>query len=875
MRDLATRLKDALDGRYSIKREVGRGGMATVFLARDLRHDRNVALKVLHPAIASGIGSKRFEQEIRLAARLQHPHVVPVHDSGAAPDLEGEPDLLWFTMPFVSGESLRERLRREGQLPVADAVRIARQVADALDHAHREGVIHRDIKPENILLTGNHALVTDFGVAVAASSGAGAPVDTLTATGTAIGTITYMSPEQSTAQRDLDGRTDQYSVACVLYEMLVGEPPFTGATGQIVMSRRLTEDPRPVRMTRPGVPPALEQAISTALSRVPADRFPSMADFASALEKATTPEPVSRSTGRTPPRLGVVVGVIATLALLALGIRYVVTPEKVSAADAPMRLAVLPFQLVGDSADLYLALGMALELSGKLSNVKAFEVIADASISEYRNNDKPLDQIAAELRVRYLLTGTLAWQRTDTPHVAIVRPRLVEVTPGGAIVNRWGETFNSHFTDVFEVQSEIASRIAVALQVAVTPETRAKLEQQPTRNTPAYDEFMRGEAAYIGASGPASQIAALNRYRNAVALDTTFARAWARLAQVSASIYTRDLRPVSASTARMAAQKALAIDARLPEAHLAMGNVLTLVDGDYEGAIRAYRAGLALDAKHAELLGAMGFATQGLGRFDEAIDYMQRGLRLDPRSLLFTRRLTRALTWARRYKEAEEVSRQALALKPDDNSALQYAVLLRLAQGDLAGAKSIVRSIPSTTDLPELLGYWAVNIPISAWFLDEDQKGVITRLPASAFGDSAARLNTLIILAFRRGDTVQARAYADSLGRMHGYRAQGNERFARITYGYWGSLLGRRDAVAIAEGEATENANDPLLGPQMRHDLVQISLMAGDHDSALRHLEVLVGMPYYVTPAWLQIDPSFDLIRDHPRFKRLLAVRPR
>src|SRR5687768_5114709 len=228
MRDLPTRLKEALDGRYSIEREVGHGGMATVFLARDLRHDRNVALKVLHPAIASGIGSRRFEQEIRLAARLQHPHVVPVHDSGTAHDLDGEPDLLWFTMPFVAGESLRERLRREGQLPVADAVRITRQVIDALEHAHREGVIHRDIKPENILLSGNHALVADFGVAVAASSATGTREDTLTAAGTAIGTIAYMSPEQSTAQRDLDGRTDQYSAACVLYEMLVGEPPFTG-----------------------------------------------------------------------------------------------------------------------------------------------------------------------------------------------------------------------------------------------------------------------------------------------------------------------------------------------------------------------------------------------------------------------------------------------------------------------------------------------------------------------------------------------------------------------------------------------------------------------------------------------------------------------
>ena len=267
----------ALADRYRVERELGRGGMATVYLARDLRHDRPVALKVLRPELAASLGPERFLQEIRIAARLQHPHILPVHDSG---ETAGR---LWYTMPYVEGESLRQRIVREGQLPLDQAVRVAIQVLSALGYAHGHGVIHRDIKPENILLEGDEAVVADFGVARAITA---AGEDRLTETGLALGTPAYMSPEQATGSRELDGRSDVYALGCVLYEMLAGGPPFTGPTPQAVIARRFIGPAPRLRSVRPRVPGRVESAVSKALSILPADRFTTAAEFAAALQGA-------------------------------------------------------------------------------------------------------------------------------------------------------------------------------------------------------------------------------------------------------------------------------------------------------------------------------------------------------------------------------------------------------------------------------------------------------------------------------------------------------------------------------------------------------------------------------------------------------------
>ncbi|HSJ64885.1 MAG TPA: serine/threonine-protein kinase, partial [Gemmatimonadaceae bacterium] len=310
------RLSEALAGRYSIEREIGRGGMARVYLAHDVRHDRPVAVKVLGPSVTSAVGAERFLREIRIAAALTHPHILPVHDSGDAGGL------LYFVMPFVDGESLRARLEREHQLPIEDAVRITREVADALAYAHAQGVVHRDIKPENILLTGGHALVVDFGVARAITTAAGGE-RRLTDSGFAVGTPAYMSPEQAAGELEVDGRSDLYALGCVCYEMLIGLPPFTGPNAQVVRMRHVTEPPPSIRASRPTVPREIEQVVHRLMAKVPADRYET-ADRLLAILPATTTE---RAALTLPPRrrpwwhIAGAVLLLAALAAIALRAR--------------------------------------------------------------------------------------------------------------------------------------------------------------------------------------------------------------------------------------------------------------------------------------------------------------------------------------------------------------------------------------------------------------------------------------------------------------------------------------------------------------------------------------------------------------------------
>ncbi|HKP28911.1 MAG TPA: serine/threonine-protein kinase, partial [Gemmatimonadales bacterium] len=324
------RLEAAVGDRYAIEREIGRGGTAIVYLAEDRKHGRKVALKVLRPEVTAALGSDRFLREIQISARLAHPNILPLHDSGEADGF------LYYVMPFVSGESLRERLRRERELPVEEATRIAREVADALSYAHRQGVVHRDIKPENILLEDGHAVVADFGLArslFAATSVTGST------SGLAIGTPAYMSPEQWSADPDVDGRSDLYSLGCVAYEMFAGEPPFAGPSAQAISAKHRLDTPRSLRITRPGVSPALDHVIGRLLQKTPADRYQSAADVVEALDHPARALP--KRSARTLALGVVVLGVLLMGWLWYRGQRVPLDPE---------RYLILPFRHRGDAA---------------------------------------------------------------------------------------------------------------------------------------------------------------------------------------------------------------------------------------------------------------------------------------------------------------------------------------------------------------------------------------------------------------------------------------------------------------------------------------------------------------------------------------------
>jgi serine/threonine-protein kinase len=790
--DLLNQLSTALADRYRLERELGRGGMATVFLAHDLRHDRSVALKVLHPELAQTLGPERFQREIKLAARLQHPHILGVYDSGEA---AGQ---LWFTMPYVDGESLRDRLAREGQLPVEDAVRITREAAAALDYAHRHDTVHRDIKPENILLTSDgDALVADFGIARALRDGG----DALTQTGLTVGTPAYMSPEQASGG-PVDARTDVYSLGTVLYEMLAGEPPFTGPSAQAITTRRFSEPVRPLRGVRESVPEALELAVLMALARAPADRFATAAQFAQALalpgypsNLPTTPSAPSARTGRRHWPIGITA--LALGFMLGLGVLFAWRRNHAAAPPpAPLRLAVLPFENLGDSADAYFADGVTEEIRGKLAAIPDLQVIASSSSNQYRGTAKRPEQIGRELSVGYLLWGRVRWSKnaSGAPRVR-VDPELMQLETGGVPITRWQQPFDAPLTDVFQVQADIATRVAQELQLTLTPSTKRVLTERPTQNLAAYDAYLRG-LEYEQNGEDASEELARAAFKEAIDRDSTFALAWTGLARTYIPSHGLLPEPADAESWRQAIDRALALAPDLPEAHAREGEYQTFVRHDNRKALAAYETGLHRAPNNALLLDRIGWAEMRLGRWDSAVVHFTQATRLDPRSGTRVSDLS-VVYWAlRRYPEARAAAERASVLMPGGLYVMSRRVGIALSEGDLAAAQRLFHTVPPTLDLATLLADQEV------WALDGDQLRILASAPSSAFGrQSAPRSLTLTRVYLRIGDSVRAHRFANS-ARVAYQQALARTPDDPVLHAYLGTALaylGRRDR-AVDEG---------------------------------------------------------------------------
>ncbi|MGH7674590.1 MAG: protein kinase domain-containing protein, partial [Gemmatimonadales bacterium] len=843
LHDLAAALAD----RYHVERELGRGGMATVYLAQDLKHDRPVALKVLHPALAAALGPERFHREIMLAARLQHPHVLGVHDSGEA---AGQ---LWFTMPFVEGESLRSRLARERQLPVEDALRIVREAALGLEYAHQHGVIHRDIKPENLLLTTDGStLVADFGVARALGGGE----QQLTGTGIAVGTAAYMSPEQARGERQLDARTDVYALGCVLYEMLAGEPPFTGPTAQAIIARAMTGTPRPIHPMRAGVPDGLDAVIARAMAVTPADRYPSAAEFARALGPVVTAE--VRPAAAPRPRFAALPQFLrrrplfATLAfgfLLGVGALFAWrwTHRGGEAAGAKF-LAVLPFENLGAPEVEYFADGITDEVRGRLSALPGLQVISSGSAKPYKGTTKSPQQVARELGVQYLLVGKIRWQKAPGGASRVqVSPELIQVATGTPIT-KWQQPFDAALTDVFQVQADIASRVAQALDIALGAGAQQQLAARPTQNLAAYDAFLRGEAASqaVGVADPPSLRRAVAYYEQAVALDSTFVQAWAQLSRAHSVLYFNSTpTPAEAEAARQAAERALALAPARSEGHLALGDYYSAVLGDPARAVEQYTLGRRNAPNDAELLSGTAWSEQGLGRWEAALEHFRRAARLDPRSVGTTRGLGFMLLWLRRYSEALQTYDRALALAPAHVSLLEERAMVLLAQGDLAGARAVLRGAPPEVEPTALVAYVALYWDL-VWLLDDAQQALLLRLTPSAFDGDRGSWGIVLAQTYAlRGDRARTRAYADSarLAFEGQLRATPGDAQRHGFHGLALAHLGRK-AEAMGEGERgvalVPVGKDAYTGPYFQHQLARIYIVLNEPEKALDQLEPLL-----------------------------------
>ena len=623
MADLFERLGAALAARYKLQRELGQGGMAKVYLAHDLKYQRAVAVKVLLSELTESVGAARFLHEIEIAARLHHPHILPLYDSDEAQGF------LYYVMPYVEGETLRERIARERQLPVSDALQIAREVADALSYAHKSGVVHRDIKPANIMLESGHAIVADFGIARAVGVASSQP---LTGPRHVIGTPTYMSPEQVEGSEYLDGRSDIYSLGCVLFEMLVGEPPFPGTTLESIVARRLTGPIPSARAFRELVPEVIDAALKKALARLPADRFVSAAQFAEALA--------------TPVTTGIAVGAAQAMV------------QEVTSAKS---VAVLPFENMStDPENEYFSDGITDDIIAQLSKISALKVISRTSSMQYKKTTKKITAIAEELGVGAILEGSV---RRAGPRARIV----VHLVDPRTEKHLWGETFDRQLTDIFEVQSEVAQQITGALSLALSPEEKQRVEKKATADAEAYNLYLLGR--YNLNKWSAAEIQkAIEHFQEAIAKDPNYGVAYAGLADAYEllSIGFGSKAPVEyLAQAKAMALKALEMDDSLAEAHTSLAYARWLGDLDWAGAEREFKRALELKSSYvmahewyAEYLAA-------LGRHDEALAAIKKAQQLDPLSVPVNRAVGWVVYFSRRFDHAVEELRKTLGMDPD------------------------------------------------------------------------------------------------------------------------------------------------------------------------------------------------------------------
>jgi serine/threonine-protein kinase len=867
-----TALAEALRGRYTLERELGRGGMAVVFLAHDLRHDRHVALKVLHPGLVPTLGASRFQREIRVAARLQHPHILTLLDSGEAAGA------LWYAMPYVDGESLRERLRREGALPLEDALRIAREVGDALEYAHRHGVIHRDIKPENILLSGDHALVADFGIARALgetdATGEDAGDGRLTQTGVAVGTPAYMCPEQAAGQGTLGPAADVYSLAVVLYEMLAGAQPFTGSTAQAIMAKHFLGQIPSLRAVRPEVPEAVEAAVLKALAPMAEDRFATVARFTAALARGGHP-------GRSRwliVRLAGVAGILLAVGT-ALGSWLDSRAVEDDGEAGPRRLAVLPFENIGQAEDEYFADGFADALRGKLSAVPGLQVIASTSSDQYRGSGKTLQEIGRELGVHYVLVGKVRWQKAGGSSRVQVSPELVLTD---SATTRWQHPYDAPLEDVFQVQVDIAGRVAEALDLSVGAEVERQLGERPTRDLAAYDAFLRGErlSSRVGVTDAVVLRRAVAAYEEATAMDSGFALAWAQISRAHSTLYVNGPREQhEAEAARTAAARALALAPELPQAHFAQALYLSAVRREHAHALDEVNRGRRLAPGDAELLSMAGLAEQQLGRWEDAVLHFREAQALDPRSIATARRLARALLWLRRYPEARAASDHALRISRASPDVVDIKIAAFLGEGNLTGAREVIRTALVGLERGPLVAHIASYFGLF-WVLDEKQQRFLLRLSPRAFNDDLGLWAlTLAQTHALQENAVLARAYADSAQtplRM-AVTVNPDDGVLHANLALALALAGHR-AEALRAGELAVRLEpietNGMTGPLVQHLLVLTYMTAGDYDAALDRLEPLLRIPYYLSPAWLRIDPTLRSLRSDARFQRLAELSP-
>ena len=718
------RIRELLAPTYTVDRELGRGGMATVCLAQDTKHERVVALKVLHPGLAETLGAERFLREIKVVARLNHPHILPLFDSG---EVEG---FLYYVMPYIEGESLREHLERENQLPVDEAIRHACSIASALDYAHRQNVIHRDVKPENVMMYEGEAMVMDFGIAKSViESGE----HSMTLSGAMFGTPAYISPEQAAGAGQVDGRADQYSLAVVLYEMLAGERPFSGNTELEAFSKRFNETPTPIRKVREGVPESIETALTKAMSPDPDGRYASIALFAQAIGSGAVGSPIIIHTHPSPT---------------------------VSAAKS---VAVLPFtNMSADVDNEYFADGIAEEIINALTKVQSLRVASRTSSFAFKGKHEVIGEIGRKLKVSTVLEGSVR----KVGNKLRITAQLINVADG---YHLWAEQYDREMQDIFAIQEDISQAIVKSLRVILSEGEKLVIGRVRTIDVNAYDYYLRGRRFFHQHRRKSLEYA-IQMFEKAIEIDSNYALAYAGIASASSLLYTYfDRRPVNSIQADVASRKALELAPDLAEAHLA--RAIALRHGDHtDESEQEFEAAIKLDPKLFEAFYFYGRARKYQRRYAEAVKLLERASQLQPEDFQAPAFLGGSYAGMGMHAEASAARRRAvklieqrLNLNPDDARAYNLGATTLAKLGNIPRALEFAaKSLSIEPDDPLIL----YNVACLYALIDkrEEALGYLERAATNGFGHRESMANDPDLDSIRKTPWFQAIVQAMSRG---------------------------------------------------------------------------------------------------------------
>jgi serine/threonine protein kinase/Flp pilus assembly protein TadD len=714
------RIRELLAPAYTIDRELGRGGMATVCLAQDTKHERIVALKVLHPGLAESLGSERFLREIKVVARLNHPHILPLFDSG---EVEG---FLYYVMPYVEGESLRERVERENQLPIDEAIRHTLSIASALDYAHRQNVIHRDVKPENVMIYEGEAMVMDFGIAKSVMESG---ERSITQSGALFGTPAYVSPEQAAGAGHVDARTDQFSLAVVLYEMLAGERPFSGIPEVEAFAKRFKEAPPPVSKLREGVSESIDTGLTKAMSPDPDARYESIALFARAIGAGAMSTPIIIHTNPRPT---------------------------VSAAKS---VAVLPFtNMSADAENEYFADGITEEIINALTKIQSLRVASRTSSFAFKGKTESISEIGRKLKVSTVLEGSVR----KAGNKIRITAQLINVADG---YHLWAEQYDREMQDIFAIQDDISQAIVKSLRVILSEGEKLAMGKVRTVDVNAYDYYLRGRKYYHQHRRKSLEYA-VQMFEKAIEIDSGYALAYAGIAIASSLLYTYfDMRAVNSIQADVASLKALELDPDLAEAHLARAIALRLGE-NAEQADKDFEAAIDLDPKLFEAFYFYGRACKFQGRYAEAAKLLERASQLRPEDFQAPAFLGGAYAAMGMHAEASATRRRAvklieerLDLNPDDARAYNLGATTLAKLGNMSRALDFAaKSLSIEPDDPLVL----FNVACLYALIDrrEEALGYLERSVMNGFGHKESMQTDSDLDSIRRtpwfGAIVQA-----------------------------------------------------------------------------------------------------------------------